>query len=409
MCLLLGYLPVWSVVVSDNLEAGKNKNIEEGAKGTLRLNASTHSSQGAFQRYSVDAPECSPLNADNVSFTLVTQTSVSRLWLMKYHCQRWGPTNPISIAILTNQSASVVKKQLIQLGCHPAMLAVQTLPPIDEGDSNYPINALRGMALSAVRTTHVMYIDIDLWLSANLHRVLHKRSVRETMAMDRRLALVVPAFELESLCPSPVVDCTNKNIPFMPKTKKELIDLLDDDKAHIVNYRNVGGQSSTLYVEWREQGDGVLLDIPCIKSKLYEPFLAFRFCRALPPFQVQFSGYGCDKIAWIRHLRREGYWFTQLGGAFLMHFPHRPSKSKKEWMELSPALKPYKGTPLLSALRLNATVSKRAYVETLFYQFLTWLESEVADSERVSICPNTTDVQKPLLIDPSIINVTMSI
>ena len=177
MCLLLGFLPVWSVVVSDNLQAGKNKNVEEGAKGTLRLNASTHSSQGAFQRYSVDAPECSPLNADNVSFTLVTQTSVSRLWLMKYHCQRWGPTNPISIAILTNQSASVVKKQLIQLGCHPAMLAVQTLPPIDKNDSNYPTNVLRGMALSAVRTTHVMYIDIDFWLSANLHRVLHKRSV----------------------------------------------------------------------------------------------------------------------------------------------------------------------------------------------------------------------------------------
>ena len=53
---------------------------------------------GAFVMTNVRAPLCQPLTeASQVDFTLVTQTSRNRLWLLEYHCQRWH--NFISITV----------------------------------------------------------------------------------------------------------------------------------------------------------------------------------------------------------------------------------------------------------------------------------------------------------------------
>ena len=69
-----------------------------------------------FQLYSENAPACNDVNAEDIDFTLVTQLSNDRLWMMKHHCDRWK--SQISLAILTNRTYANIEKELVDLGCN---------------------------------------------------------------------------------------------------------------------------------------------------------------------------------------------------------------------------------------------------------------------------------------------------
>lgn len=72
-------------------------------------------------------------------------------------------------------------------------------------------------------------------------------------------------------------------------------------------------------------------------------------------------------------LRRSGYIFSQIGGAFLVHYPHRESASKKLWAKKSGL--------------------KRDTVDAIFNHFSSWLLT-LPDKERLHLCPRfhaTTD------------------
>ena len=101
-------------------------------------------------------------------------------------------------------------------------------------------------------------------------------------------------------------------------------------------------------------------------------------------------------------LRRVGYKFSQVGGAFLVHYPHLDSKSRLEWNK----------RPIDDAAAASASASdgggrgggapvafdgetadkfdwgkfKRARVDALFYDFKRWLEENVPDDSRVPKC-----------------------
>lgn len=70
------------------------------------------------------------------------------------------------------------------------------------------------------------------------------------------------------------------------------------------------------------------------------------------------------------HLRRAGYSFSQVGGAFLTHYPHADSKSKKVWNS-------------------NGRV-KRDTVDALFGNFTSWLLT-LPDEQRMPLCPAAGD------------------
>ena len=61
-----------------------------------------------FKKFSPSAPSTcdSQLSVDDVDFTLVTQVSSDRLWMMEHQCRRWKYNNetfyPISLSVLTN-------------------------------------------------------------------------------------------------------------------------------------------------------------------------------------------------------------------------------------------------------------------------------------------------------------------
>jgi Glycosyl-transferase for dystroglycan len=352
-----------------------------------------------FQRYSEKAPLCTPLTVSQVSYTLVTQLSIDRLWMMKYHCDRWGSSSPISVAILTNQTTANTKQALLQMGCPSKTLTVQTLPISSNSDAlmDYPVNHLRRMALSQVRTSHVMYVDIDFWESENLHDILHQTSVREALAADNKLSLVVPAFQLNRRC-TEYRECPEKNIPQMPRTWQNMVDTIMDRHGSPFDPTNRGGHGSTLYSRWIKQNPGELLPLSCIKSNRYEPYLAFRYCHDLPPFQTHFSGYGKNKMTWVMQLRREGYIFSQLGGAFVVHYPHLDSASRMQWNEGPKELQPirekdgsvYKKRPSEVAIS-NWETYKRGKVDAIFFSFRKWLRLNVPDTTRVPMCSDSED------------------
>jgi glycosyltransferase involved in cell wall biosynthesis len=207
------------------------------------------------------------------------------------------------------------------------------------------------MALSAVKTSHIIYADVDFWPSTRLHSILSDISTRESFASDPKLAAVVPTFQLHQRCQDNNKYCHKKYIQMMPEEKVGLMKLIETGAASIFDPANVALHGSMKYIPWKDQEDGTFVDLPCVRSDRYEPFLALRYCRELPPFQEGFSAdYGqstvsivcCVRISerimpiphvmllllnhrraqWAMQLQRVGYKFLHVGGAFLMHYPH---------------------------------------------------------------------------------------
>lgn len=354
------------------------------------------------------APSCSPINPAEVEFTLVTQFSSNRLWMMGHHCKRWGVTNPVSVAVFTDKSAASITQSLVHSGCSPDQLTVQTLPKSNFEPSNYPVNLLRNMALSGVRTTHVMFIDVDFWTSSNLNDVLSMTSVREEFARDPKLAAVVPAFQMNGWCRESDHDlgCRRELTEEMPQNVTQLLNLMMQGDASMFDASNYHGHGSTSFGIWLLQRGGDFFFLPCIKSHRYEPYLAFRYCQDLPPFQEQFTGYGKNKMTFIMQLRRTGYDFAQLGGVFLVHYPHRQSEARKAWgkvpSELRKKVKDQKGEKKRNKFlgkkqwafngdSVDLAETKRGQVDHLFLEFEHWLENMVPDMSRVLMCDLTGD------------------
>jgi hypothetical protein len=258
-------------------------------------------SPGDFQLYApprASLPPCrDPLDPAEVSYTLASQLSDDRVWMVRHHCERWGGENPISIAVFTDRAHGDVMSELTSAGCSDERLTLQVVEKTryDPDGTEYPVNLLRNLALSAVRTSHVVYADVDFWPSSDLHAVLSNVAVRERFASDGRLAGVVPAFQMYRRCRE-YADCRERNVPSMPATKGELIGMIVEKAASAFDPTNRGGHGSTRYETWCDQGEGTFVDLGCIRSNRYEPYVAIRHCAEMPPFQEGFTGYGKNKM-----------------------------------------------------------------------------------------------------------------
>jgi hypothetical protein len=359
-----------------------------------------------FQLYSENAPACDNVNAEDIDFTLVTQLSNDRLWMMKHHCDRWK--SQISLAILTNRTYDNIEQELVDLGCNTSALSLQVLSSKLYPADDYPVNVLRNMALSRVNTSHVMYADIDFWESQDLNVMLHLPQVTNHLAKSHKHALVVPAFQLNRQCRE-WRECPEDNIPKMPRTRSEMLSLIKKKQAWPFDPTNRGGHGSTLYSTWvtKQTTPGSLIPIPCVNSNRYEPYLAFRYCRDLPPFQEAFSGYGKNKMTMMMHMLRSGYRLHQLGIGFLVHYPHLDSKSRMEWNEAPEAVRPkkidgqwHKDKPE-AVQGVNWTAYKRGRVDATFVEFRNWLAREVPDEAVIHKCDNAEDDDAKLWYDRS--------
>jgi hypothetical protein len=326
------------------------------------------------------------------SFTLVTQCSDDRLWMMEYHCQRWSVGNErpmLSLVVYTNSTVDEIIKSLAALKCPIDNMSVQTLPA-DRNAADFPVNELRNMAFSQVATSHAVYVDIDFWTATDLYATLTSDAVQSALLESHRHALVLPAFQLHRQCGG-WRECPERNIPLMPTTRTSIMPLLIKHIVTAFDPTNLGGHGSTRYNDWLEQRDDQLLEINCVISNRYEPYLVVRVCQDLAPFQPAFTGYGKNKMTWIMQLRRMGYRFFQIP-AFVVHYPHLDSQSRLAWNAASPG-------HVLSKPKGRVGEYKRGQNDKTFVEFRSWLEKTVPDQSVVHKCEAALDDDARLWIE----------
>jgi hypothetical protein len=392
--------------------------------------------------------------------------------MLTQHCQRWPGI--ISAAVFTDKSIPELEAALLELEqldmhseldsshsratnntntkskygksfkCRPHQVVFSTLPlPVNavndaeaEAYYAYPVNALRNLAYSKIKTSHFMYVDIDFWVSDNLHDLLHSESIQHKFLKDDKLALVVPAFQMERniKCQKEKKmlsismqgtwwgtrlvrkillvsggknktihnnnhkaqhllleqECRAETIPLVPHTFEAMAELvMTHQSATAFDPTNRGGHGSTSYPEWMRMEDGELRTIPCLKSNRYEPYVAARWCDAYPPYQPVFTGYGKNKMTQIMQMRRSGYLFRQLGGVFVCHYPHPPAASREAWNAGKQERKLYTnnrtvfeemymhhgtGTDGTDSKDFEWTQYKRGQVDKLFVEYKRWLD-----------------------------------
>ena len=369
-------------------------------------NANGNRQMPTFKLQLEGAPPCTELQPADISYTLVTQLSTDRLWMMEQHCHRWGLDAPISVVFFTDETPASITDQLLALGCRRGQLTVQTLPTKAYAKTEYPVNKMRNMALAEVKTSHVMYVDVDFWEAERLREVLEMDSIKEEFAKDHKLAAVVPAFQILRQCKE-YRDCREENLAKMPNTTEQMMDLVKNASAGAFDPTNRGGHGSTSYGAWYLQKEGEMYDIPCFKSKRYEPYLAFRYCQDLPPFQEQFTGYGKNKLTCVMQMRRMGWDFVQLGQIFLVHYPHLDSASRLEWNEgpkkIQDPVQLKDGTVRRREPKEVDNVDwsqyQRGQVDQLYVDFRHWLETDVPDNARVQPCKDAVDDDSMLWIN----------
>ena len=350
-----------------------------------------------FQQYTNYAPHCDTTISENdIDFTIATQLSYNRLWMMEHHCFRWTHAMSLAIYIGNDETTTItrdsIRQEMIQMGCSEQQdITVQVLSGYS--DEEYPVNVLRNMALSKVKTTHVVYVDVDFWVSIDLHSILNQH--RATLLSNSKLALVIPAFQLSRQCKE-WRDCREVNIPKMPHNKDELVDLMMKHQANAFDPSNRGGHGSTRYKDWLLQQEDELIPIDCVKSNRYEPYLVFRLCNVLPPFQESFTGYGKNKMTWMMQLRRTGYELMQLGGAFAVHYPHLDSTARMHWnggADGSQLPKPHD-------TKIDLSKFKRGQIDETFVAFRHWLATSIPDNSVMPMCDDAQDDDQRLWIAP---------
>jgi hypothetical protein len=287
--------PVWNsytesaVVISNSsalsalLQGPSAPNVEVPTDDSIRVVyekdiAIDYSNQKTFEGTFFDsAPACTPLTTDQVSFTLVTQLSMDRLFSMKYHCQRWPSPLPISIAIYLPQDSPYDETHVAQElgGCDLRRMKITVLKGSSSNMGRYPVNLLRNLAIRSAKTSHVAYTDSDFLISDGLHEDL--MAMAPTVANDSLAAIVIPAFVYHSACPVDKENCLAKERKHgVPKTKERLLKLWAKKRGENPNvkpgFHGVHYHGSTKYGEYKNQTSPLI--IPCITNYLYEPYLA---------------------------------------------------------------------------------------------------------------------------------------
>lgn len=333
------------------------------------------------------APECGINKKSQIDFTLTIQFSSNRIWAMRNHCKQWG-NHPISLAVASKMNHNEILKKLIYMGCKKEQINLHVLN--DSDYSSYPVNLMRNLALSGVKTSHTFLLDVDFMISDNLYENLmsHKAELIE----NPKTAIVVPAFELRRQCNMKEKKCYELHKKLLPHTKSELIDLMssknsvlnlprDSVVAPFDSRGNFHGHGSTLYDSWVSDETKTLKPIKCVTSHRYEPYLAFEYCKDMPPPQEAFSGYGKNKFVWVQQILRSGYQLLQINDSFVIHFPHKPSLDRKKWeKEKKHALKSTGGQTS------NHNDSILRDLDNLEEEFNEWMINNIPDQTKVPKC-----------------------
>jgi len=260
------------------------------------------------------------------NISLVTQADPSRIEFLLECSRRWKGPIVAAIYLAANLSLHEALGSL-PLGQHLQLLPLHAVAGDGAKRPAYPINKLRNMAIRAVRTTHYVVVDVDLWPSLGImHAVL---ACPRAYLSRKYVALVVPAFQFE-----PQKGAMDESwFSRVPRTMTEMKDCLALQQCSTFYvHSSPETHSSTPYTEWWKADAGAEpLPIPCFKNARYEPYVILPNLPTTPLYSEAFTGYGKNKIELITHLRFAGFKFFALPDAFVVHMPHAKSEMKREW------------------------------------------------------------------------------
>ena len=340
------------------------------------------------------------LEPEDVEVTLVTQTTENRMWMIREYCKRWPGKISVSIASHFEPLESLWD-ELTKIDHGKCVDRIDLVYfKTKRSPDQYPINKMRNAAIQNVKTSHYLYIDIDFWPASALHEILHFHTMKEELGREggERKAYVIPAFQLNWLCDvNKDVDCSDKLLKMMPKTRAELFKLIKTDKVATFDFHIQAAHGTTDVRRWYSLKKSSVRHIECMKSNRYEPYVILRHCQSLPPYQEQFSGYGKNKIQHILHLRRLGYSFSVVGHAWVVHWPHNKSESKRSWNRRSK----FKGkisTELTEEDDNDENLYHREKMDKLFIKFKAWLQSSVETDGETEVCEGAPDDDKALTV-----------
>ncbi|KAK8809498.1 hypothetical protein WA158_000441 [Blastocystis sp. Blastoise] len=308
------------------------------------------------------------LEADN-DFTLVSQTSIERLFYLGYTMDRWK--GPMSIAVhCTSDEVDTIRESLSKMNI-PKRVKISI--HVSKNVDIYPINLLRNIAIDAIETTHFWMTDMDMWPNWDLYETL--KQLPEYVLKDDKLAIVIPAFSYKNYyhingCLS-VMTCALLVKDSFPATKSELYACLR--KGNCAPFRHDTHTHDYYFRGWNElSSSSPITYINCFPNIGQEPYVALKKTPTMPYFDPRFINYGYNKVQWIETLRYSGYKFAVLSQSYAIDIPHPDSKYALNW-------------------RIQWSAGNVA-MKDLYNSYLTNLHNST-DHSVVYICPQTKNAR----------------
>lgn len=256
---------------------------------------------------------------ESFDFSLVTQSSVDRLFVLKYIMGRWP--GPISIACAIYPSETETFDSLIHSLSFPPRILIHPLYLKSANDS-FPINRLRNFAMSKSISSHFWMTDIDMWPSNSLYSKLH--SLPHSFKSDDHLAIIVPAFEFANMKCGSYEQCAERVSHIHFTSPADIFKCMKN--RHCSPFRPWDRLHDYHFNAWfQKEYERVLTNMTCFPGVTQEPYVVVKHTHHIPLFDERFQNYGFNKVQWIEHLRFRGFVFSVLSGGWGFDLPHEKS------------------------------------------------------------------------------------
>jgi hypothetical protein len=106
-------------------------------------------------------------------------------------------------------------------------------------------------------------------------------------------------------------------------------------------------------------------------------------------------------------MRHTGYIFSQVGGVFVVHYPHHYAKTRKAWSHgkrdrddnsNNNNNSKQEQEEKMTTTAIDWTQFKRGQVDKIFVEFRSWLKAVVEEKARVKMCDGAVNDDENLWI-----------